>query len=141
MGFLRALGATTSLAIDFVWALGLHQLVTRDLNYPAVSSGVRPDPHVGQINTVQSTAHSWYRGLQAGFARSVSHGLGFSVAYTLSSTERDTEDANFVPQDQRDYAADRGPSLNDARHALTATWTQASTSPFERREKRPTKIT
>jgi hypothetical protein len=41
-----------------------------------------------------------------------------SVAYTLSSTERDTEDSNFVPQDQRNYAADRGPSLNDARHRL-----------------------
>ena len=31
---------------------------------------------------------------------------------------RDTEDFNFVPQDQRNYAADRGPSLNDARHRL-----------------------
>src|SRR5262249_47585216 len=61
VGFQRALGTTTSLAADFVWALGLHQLVTHDLNYPVGSPPSRPDPTVGKINTFQSTAHSWYR--------------------------------------------------------------------------------
>lgn len=50
------------------------------------------------------------------------HASGYSyyVAYTLSSSERDTEDFRFFPQDQRNYAGDRGPGVNDSRQRLTA---------------------
>ena len=34
--------------------------------------------------------------------------------------ERDTEDYSFVPQDQRDLAAERGPAASDVRHRLAA---------------------
>src|SRR5262249_22518779 len=81
----------------------------------------RPNPDFGQITTVDTTGHSWYRGLQTGLLRAPSRGIGYSVAYTLSVSERDTEDSDFVPQDQRDYGADRGPTLNDARHRLAGT--------------------
>jgi hypothetical protein len=124
VGFQRALGATTSLAVDVVWARGRHQLVTHDLNYPIGSPPTRPDSSIGKINTVESRANSWYRGLQVGLARTASHGFGYSVAYTLAASDRDTEDANFVPQDQQDYGADRGPSLNDVRHRLASSWIQ-----------------
>jgi hypothetical protein len=111
-------------AIDAVWARGRHLPVTHDLNYPVGSPPERPDPKVGKINTIQSRGHSWYRGLQVGLSRTAPSGIGYSVAYTLSVSERDTEDANFVPQDQQNYAADRGPSLNDVRHQVACTWTQ-----------------
>src|SRR5262249_16317321 len=45
---------------------------------------------------------------------------GFHVAYTLSATERDTEDSQFLPQDQRNYAAEYGPANLDTRHQLAA---------------------
>src|SRR5262249_46248162 len=44
----------------------------------------------------------------------------FSIAYTMSSSQRDTEDSDFMPQDQRDFAAERAPSLSDGRHRLAA---------------------
>jgi hypothetical protein len=45
------------------------------------------------------------------------------VAYTLSSTERDTEDFNFFPVDNRYYDLERGPASNDARHRLSGALT------------------
>jgi hypothetical protein len=42
------------------------------------------------------------------------------VAYTLSSTERDTEDFEFLPQDQRHYDDERAPASGDARHRFSA---------------------
>jgi hypothetical protein len=41
------------------------------------------------------------------------------VTYTLSRAERDTEDFEFLAQDQRDFSAERGPASSDARHRLS----------------------
>ena len=68
-GIQRAVGQSLSLAMDGVLARGHHLLVTRDLNYPNLdqSSPVRPDPLFAQINAVESTRNSWYRGLKSAF--------------------------------------------------------------------------
>jgi len=120
IGVQRVLGTSFSLAIDGVWARGQHLLVTRDLNYPNLdqSPPVRPDTRFAQMNSIESTRNSSYRGLQVGLRQRRAWRHSYSVAYTLSLSERDTEDLNFVPQDQRNYSADRSPSLNDARHRL-----------------------
>ncbi len=76
------------------------------------------DPLFAQVNAVETSGRSWYRALQIGLVQRHTRRFSFSTAYTLSSSQRDTEDSNFVPQDQRNYVADRGPSLNDARHRL-----------------------
>jgi hypothetical protein len=60
------------------------------------------------------------QGLQASVRRQHSNRHSYYVAYTLSTSERDTEDFRFMPQDQRNYAADRGPGANDSRHRLAA---------------------
>ena len=44
----------------------------------------------------------------------------YTVAYTLSETERDTEDFNFFPVDNRFYDLERGPASNDASHRVSA---------------------
>ena len=55
-------------------------------------------------------------GIQKMHARKHSYG----VAYTLSRSERDTEDWEFFAADQRDYDAERGPSAGDVRHRVAA---------------------
>ena len=124
LGLTRRLGRLASLSADFVVARGQRLLVTHDLNYPDLSDPLRrrPDPRLQQILEVESTGHSWYRGLQLQVARPESHGWAYSLAYTWSSAERDTEDWDFVPEDQRDYGADRGPSVNDVPHQLVVTF-------------------
>jgi TonB dependent receptor. len=69
----------------------------------------------------ETRGQSWYTGLQAGVQRRPAHGYAYSLAYTWSSSENDTDGARSFPQDQTNLLADRGPVLNDARHRLKAT--------------------
>ena len=71
---------------------------------------------LGQVNVVESTGRSSYRGLHVGVDARGPQRHGGSLAYTWSSSERETEDQNFVAQDQRNPGAEYGPSLSDARH-------------------------
>jgi hypothetical protein len=122
VGIQRELGAKTVLAVDGVWARGWHLLEGHDLNYPDLNAPgrPRPDPNFLVITAYETRGNSWYSGLQASLRRQPSHRYSYYVAYTLSTSERDTEDFRFMPQDQRDYAGDRGPGANDSRHRLAA---------------------
>jgi hypothetical protein len=68
----------------------------------------------------ETEGRSSYRALQIGLQKSYARRHAYSVAYTLSRADRDTEDWDFVPPDQRDCGADWGPSASDARHRLAA---------------------
>ena len=67
--------------------------------------------------------NSWYTGLQVGIEKRLSQRHTYTVAYTLSETERNTEDFNFFPMDNRFYDLERGPASNDARHRVSAAFT------------------
>ena len=118
----RHMRGTYSLTVDGVWARGRHLLRSIDLNYPDLETPgrPRPDPSFQRILTRDSNGNSWYRGLQAGFRKRHSARHSYAVTYTLSRTERDTEDWEFFAQDQRFFAAERGPSGSDARHRMSA---------------------
>jgi hypothetical protein len=105
-----------------VWARGHNLLRTRDLNYPDLDDPLRrrPDPSVQEIRVRETAGRSWYRALQAGIQKQPSNHHSYAIAYTLSRSDRDTEDFDFRAQDQRNYAAERGPSFSDARHRLSA---------------------
>jgi Carboxypeptidase regulatory-like domain/TonB dependent receptor-like, beta-barrel len=122
LGVQRELGPRTVLTLDGVWARGRHLLASHDLNYPDLTdpSRRRPDPGFAAITAYETRGNSWYTGLQASVRRQHANGYSYYVAYTLSSSERDTEDFRFFPQDQRNYAGDRGPGVNDSRQRLTA---------------------
>jgi hypothetical protein len=122
VGAQQELGRTTVLGVDAVWARGWHLLAGHDLNYPNLDdpNRRRPKPSFQGITAYETRGNSWYSGLQASLKRHHAAGYSYYVAYTLASSERDTEDFRFVPQDQRDYAADRGPGANDSRHRLAA---------------------
>ena len=118
---IRHLRGRFAFTIDGVWARGRHLLRSIDLNYPDLDNPARPrpDPAFQRILTRDSNGHSWYRGLQAGFRKRHSSGHSYAVTYTLSRAERDTEDFEFLAQDQRDFAVERGPASSDARHRLS----------------------
>ena len=122
IGVQRALWSQMAVTADVVEARGRHLPVTHDLNYPDLNEAARPrpDPNFQRVIAVESRGNSWYRGLQIGLEKRHSRGHSYSVAYTFSKSERDTEDSSFVPQDQRDFTAERGPAANDARHRFSA---------------------
>ena len=112
-------------AADGVWARGRHLLRSRDDNYPDITNPnprirPRPDPTVARVLVREAEGNSWYEAIQVSAQKRLSAGYSCALAYTLSSSERDTEDFDFLPQDQRDYAAERGPALGDARHRFSA---------------------
>ena len=93
-----------------------------DGNYPNLDDPLRarPDSNFQQITVRETEGRSSYRALLIGVQKPHSRRYSYAVAYTLSRAERDTEDWDFVPQDQRDWAAEWGPSASDARHRLAA---------------------
>jgi hypothetical protein len=133
-GVQRRLSSQIAATVDLVYARGRRLLVTHDLNYPDLSDPIqlvppRPNPAFQRVLAVESRGNSWYRGLQVGIEGRNSGRYSYSAAYTWSLSERDTEDYTFVPQDQRDFAAERGPAANDVRHRLAASLT--AELPFE----------
>jgi hypothetical protein len=120
VGMQRLFGRDVGATIDLVYALGHHLPVGGDLNYPDPTTLTRPDPTVQQIIVTETRGQSWYTGLQVGLRKRLSHRYTYSVAYTWSSSENDTDGPRQFPQDQTNILGDRGPSTNDARHRVSA---------------------
>ncbi len=114
----RHMRGRLAITADAVWARGHNLLRTRNINSPD-TAGRRPDPNYLRINVRETEGQSWYRGLQVGLQKRHSLRHSFALAYTLSDSERDTEDWDFIAQDASNFAAERGPSLNDVRHRLS----------------------
>ena len=119
---LRHLHGPLSMTADAVWARGRNLMRLRDGNYPNLDDPQRrrPDPNFQEITIRETEGRSLYRAVQVGLQKRHSRRHSYGIAYTLSRSDRDTEDWDFVPQDQRDYGADWGPSSSDARHRLAA---------------------
>ena len=120
-GVQRQFGSTFSISADLVRARGLGLLRSSDANYPNLDdpSRARPNPSFQRITIVETKGNSWYTGLQVGIEKRLSQRHTYTVAYTLSETERNTEDFNFFPMDNRFYDRERGPASNDARHRVS----------------------
>jgi hypothetical protein len=108
-------------AADIVRARGLGLLRSMDANYPDLDNPARtrPNPAYQRITIVETEGNSWYTGLQVGIEKRLSSRHSYTIAYTLGKTERNTEDFNFFPVDQRYYDQERGPASNDARHRVS----------------------
>jgi len=120
VGFQHTVGRSLIVSADAVRARGHRLFLMRDQNYPLnvgqPGPRVRPISGIGKINSVESIGNSWYSGLLVSAHGKVTSRTDLSLAYTWSSSERDTEDFGFVPQDHRFPGDERGPSLADARH-------------------------
>jgi hypothetical protein len=117
VGVQHALLADVALTADAVWAHGHNLLTSLDVNYPDLN-GTRPDQTFQQIVVKDTRGHSRYTGLQVGLHSRHVRGYSYTLAYTWSKAEADT-DGGFA-QDQRDQSAEWGPIENDARHRLSA---------------------
>ncbi len=124
-GIQKQIGTTFSISADLVRARGQGLLRSIDSNYPDLDDPLRrrPNPNFQRSTVVQTAGNSWYTGLQMGVEKRLSQNYSYTIAYTLSETERDTEDFNFFPVDQRFYERERGPASNDSRHRVSGALT------------------
>jgi hypothetical protein len=103
---------------DYVYSRGLHLWRSRDINPFNPQTGSRPDPLFGRIRQFETTASSRYHALQTSLTKRLSHGYQLQVAYTLSDTENDADNAFSLPNDEFDPSADEGSATSDRTHVL-----------------------
>ena len=84
-------GGTFSVSADLVRARGLGLLRSIDANYPNLDdpARTRPDPRFQRVTIVETAGNSWYTGLQVGIEKRLSSRHTYTIAYTLSETERE----------------------------------------------------
>ncbi len=112
------------LSVDFVNTRGKHLFRARDVNWDSTTAR-RINPDWQRVNRYETTGDSWSNALAVSVSRRSSGRIpGFSVAYTLSKAERDTEDFGFTAQDPNDPAAEKALGNNDRRHQVVTqlTW-------------------
>ncbi|MBE3109480.1 MAG: TonB-dependent receptor, partial [Acidobacteria bacterium] len=111
-------------SVDFVNTRGQHLFNASDFNWDSATAR-RINPNWQRVNRYQTTGDSWSNALLVSVNRRASGRIpGFSVAYTLSKSERTVEDFGFTGQDPNDPAAEKALASNDRRHQVVTqvTW-------------------
>jgi Carboxypeptidase regulatory-like domain/TonB dependent receptor len=85
-------GVTTNAACPNVVPIANNEISLRVLR----TNERRPDPQFTTNLVVSNDAESWYHGLQAEWAKTLSHGLWFTATYTWSKAIDNTSEATFV---------------------------------------------
>jgi hypothetical protein len=109
-----------ALRTNYQYQRGVHLLRGRNLNSPLPGLDVRPDPTVGNITNVESSAYSSGHRLMVnvGPANFVP-GLFWSINYLLMKNTNEADSPFSLPTDNFNLRADRGPAANDLRHLLS----------------------
>jgi Carboxypeptidase regulatory-like domain len=104
---------------NYQYQRGVHLLHGRNLNAPIPGVG-RPDPLVGNITNIESSAYSSGHRLMinVGPAKFV-QGLFWSVNYLLMKNTNEADSPFSLPSDNFNLRADRGPAATDFRHLIS----------------------
>lgn len=91
----------------------------RNLNAPV--GGIRPDPTVGNITSIESSAYMAAHRLMIGVgpARFV-NGFFWNANYLLMKNTNEADSPFSLPVDNFNHHAERGPAANDIRHIFSA---------------------
>src|SRR5262249_49646713 len=95
-----------------------------DIGDPRTERQRRLIPALGAINYREPSGRSTYHGLEATLDKRFARGLQYTIAYTWSHSIDDVpelfSDDGAVIQDKRNLRGDRGNSIFDVRHRLSA---------------------
>jgi hypothetical protein len=122
VGVERSLTKSVLLRGSYYYQRGVHLFRGHDVNAPVPGFG-RPDPTVGNITQVESTADSTLHLFNLNLSPSQQRAGGrlfWVVNYSLSSAVNDTDGPLSLPADNFDLRAERGPASDVARHRLFA---------------------
>jgi hypothetical protein len=107
------------LTTNYQYQRGVHLLHGRNLNAPVPGFG-RPDPTVGNITNIESSAYLSGHRLMVGIgpAKFV-QGLFWNVNYLLMKTTNEADSPFSLPSNNFNLRADRGPAATDFRHLIS----------------------
>ncbi len=114
------------LTTNYQYQRGVHLLHARNLNAPVPGFG-RPDPLVGNITNIESSAYQSSHRLMVGIGPAMimrgpgSGGLGlfWNVNYLLMKNTNEADSPFSLPSNNFNLRADRGPSATDFRHLIS----------------------
>jgi hypothetical protein len=107
------------LTSNYEYQRGVHLLHGRNLNAPIPGFG-RPDPTVGNITNIESSAYQSTHRLRVGIgpAKFVS-GLFWNINYLFMKSTNEADGPLSLPSNNFNFRADRGPAATDFRHLLS----------------------
>ena len=107
------------LTTNYQYQRGVHLLHGRNLNAPVPGFG-RPDPAVGNITNIESSAYQSSHRLMVGIgpAKFV-QGLFWNINYLLMKNTNEADSPFSLPSNNFNLRADRGPAANDFRHLIS----------------------
>lgn len=124
--FERQMPWSSVLSVAYVGSRGLNLQREADINQPTLATvlanpgvnlnALRPYKGFGSIRETDGVASSTYNSLQIAWNRRFTHGLLFSMAYTLSKTMDNGSNYRDVVPDTYNTSFLWGPSEFDARH-------------------------
>jgi hypothetical protein len=107
------------LTTNYQYQRGVHLLHGRNLNAPIPGFG-RPDPTVGNITNIESSAYQSGHRLMVGVGPAqFVQGLFWNVNYLLMKNTNEADGPFSLPSNNFNLRADRGPSANDFRHLIS----------------------
>ena len=107
------------LMTNYQYQRGVHLLHGRNLNAPIAGLG-RPDPTVGNITDIESSAYLSGHRLMIGIgpAKFV-QGLFWNVNYLAMKVTNEADSPFSLPSNNFNLRADRGPAANDLHHLIS----------------------
>ncbi len=108
------------LTTNYQYQRGVHLLHGRNLNAPIPGFG-RPDPAVGNITNIESSAYQSTHRLMIGIGppRFMNNGLFWNVNYLLMKSTNEADSPFSLPSNNFNVRTDRGPATNDMRHLIS----------------------
>lgn len=122
VGVERQLSDKLTLKFNYFYQQGARLLRGHNVNAPFAGTG-RPNPNAGNINQIESSAKSTLNQINVNLSPGQTLSLRrlyWLVNYSWSKATNVSDGPFNLPSDNFDLAADRGPSLLDARHRLFA---------------------
>ncbi|MCS6885845.1 MAG: carboxypeptidase regulatory-like domain-containing protein [Acidobacteriota bacterium] len=141
VSFERQLPKRLTLSVNYLWARGVHQLRSRNINAPlpgtftGQGSGIRPFGNVGEIYLYESTGFTTLHQLRIGLNQRFSRNFSFFTTYALSDGKGDTEGVGTFPANSYDLSGEFGRSAIQVKHffvtgsSIQLPW-RISASPF-----------
>jgi hypothetical protein len=119
VGMEQVVGRYGRVNVGYSFGRGRDLFRGRNVNAP-LPDGSRPDPTVGNITQIESTARSQGHVVNTGFNVNLPwHRTFLFVNYSFAKAMNDTDGAFSLPVNSFDPAAEWGPTSTDVRHRLS----------------------
>ncbi len=116
LGVDRSLPRNTTLSVNLVYSRGVHQLRTRNVNAPLISTGEPPYGDIGNVYQYESSGYFRQMQLMTNLRTRLTSKINLFGFYVYGHAKSDTDGSGSFPFDQYNAALDYGRAGFDVRH-------------------------